>query len=256
MHFQEALELYEAAGMSGGVARSQMHLGRVAWIAREYDRARDLLTACAPGLRQTRDRWSAAFALRTLALVECYAGQFEVARSHLRDSLAIWREVGGRVLLAQLIETSAILAAAAGSYSKAFRMAGAAAAQRLEIETPPTPTWQREIDRWLQRAHAEISVEASDRSFAEGKAMSIDDAVAEAEFREIQAGPALTPLTARELEILCLVASGSTNKEIAAHLHISVATVERHLGNLYGKIGARHRSDATAYAITRHLARQ
>jgi DNA-binding CsgD family transcriptional regulator/pimeloyl-ACP methyl ester carboxylesterase len=62
--------------------------------------------------------------------------------------------------------------------------------------------------------------------------------------------PGAPRLTAREAEILALLARGSANKEIAAHLGLSVHTVERHLTNLYGKIGVRSRSEATAYALT------
>ena len=60
-------------------------------------------------------------------------------------------------------------------------------------------------------------------------------------------------LTKREVEVLRLVASGSTNNEIADDLVLSVRTVERHIGNIYAKIGARGRADATAYALTRNF---
>ena len=60
-------------------------------------------------------------------------------------------------------------------------------------------------------------------------------------------------LTKREVEVLRLVASGNTNNEIANGLVLSVRTVERHIGNIYAKIGARGRADATAYALTRNL---
>jgi DNA-binding NarL/FixJ family response regulator len=53
--------------------------------------------------------------------------------------------------------------------------------------------------------------------------------------------------------VLCLVARGQTNREIAARLVVTVNTVERHLVNLYGKIGARGRADATAFALRRGL---
>lgn len=62
--------------------------------------------------------------------------------------------------------------------------------------------------------------------------------------------PAPEALTPREVEILALLAGGRANKEIAAQLGLSVHTVERHLTNLYGKIGVRSRSEATAYALT------
>jgi len=72
--------------------------------------------------------------------------------------------------------------------------------------------------------------------------------------------PALKPdlalpngLTDREVQVLRLVAAGRTNNEIAAELVLSIRTVERHIGNIYGKIGARGRADATVYALTRGL---
>jgi DNA-binding NarL/FixJ family response regulator len=56
-------------------------------------------------------------------------------------------------------------------------------------------------------------------------------------------------LTPRETEILSLVATGHTNREIADALVLSVRTVERHITNLYTKIGARNRADATMHAL-------
>jgi len=61
-------------------------------------------------------------------------------------------------------------------------------------------------------------------------------------------------LTPRELEVLRLIAGGSTTNEIAAELVLSSGTVERHITNIYGKIGARSRADATAYAFRHGLA--
>ncbi|GAA1571428.1 MULTISPECIES: response regulator transcription factor [Kribbella] len=56
-------------------------------------------------------------------------------------------------------------------------------------------------------------------------------------------------LTAREEEILKLVAEGNSSKEIAALLTISVKTVERHRSNILQKLGLRDRLDLTRYAI-------
>ena len=56
-------------------------------------------------------------------------------------------------------------------------------------------------------------------------------------------------LTLRENEVLELVASGCTNAEIATSLTITLNTVERHITNLYAKINARNKADATAFAI-------
>jgi pimeloyl-ACP methyl ester carboxylesterase/DNA-binding CsgD family transcriptional regulator len=65
--------------------------------------------------------------------------------------------------------------------------------------------------------------------------------------------PTTHRLTARELQVLRLVAAGSTNKEIASALGVAVSTLERHLVNLYTKIGARGRADAIAYALRHGL---
>jgi pimeloyl-ACP methyl ester carboxylesterase/DNA-binding CsgD family transcriptional regulator len=62
-----------------------------------------------------------------------------------------------------------------------------------------------------------------------------------------------SPLTEREREVLRLVAAGQSNKEIAFQLTVSLNTVERHLVNIYTKIGARGRADATAYALRNSL---
>jgi len=61
-------------------------------------------------------------------------------------------------------------------------------------------------------------------------------------------------LTPREVEVLRLIAEGKTNKEIAATLIVSIPTAQRHIANIYNKIGARGRADATAYALSHGLA--
>ncbi|MEX0682616.1 MAG: alpha/beta fold hydrolase [Dehalococcoidia bacterium] len=60
-------------------------------------------------------------------------------------------------------------------------------------------------------------------------------------------------LTARETEVLSLLAGGRTGKEIAAELTVSLSTVQRHIANVYAKIGVRGRVEAAAYALARGL---
>jgi DNA-binding CsgD family transcriptional regulator len=60
-------------------------------------------------------------------------------------------------------------------------------------------------------------------------------------------------LTARELEVLRLVAAGETNKAIAADLFVSERTVDRHLSNIYAKLGVSSRAAATAHAYQHGL---
>jgi pimeloyl-ACP methyl ester carboxylesterase/DNA-binding CsgD family transcriptional regulator len=89
------------------------------------------------------------------------------------------------------------------------------------------------IDRFLRTGTATPST-----SVAAGTAIRL---------REFEA------LTPRERQVLRQVAGGATNKAIAAALGLAVPTVERHLVNLYTKIGARGRADAIAYALRHDL---
>lgn len=60
-------------------------------------------------------------------------------------------------------------------------------------------------------------------------------------------------LTPREAEVLALLAGGHTAKEMADRLTVSVSTVQRHIANIYAKIGARGRVEAAAYAHERGI---
>ena len=65
--------------------------------------------------------------------------------------------------------------------------------------------------------------------------------------------PGAGPLSHRELEVLELVAAGTTNREAAARLYISEATVKTHLLNIYAKLGVSDRAAAVAEAFNRGL---
>ena len=71
---------------------------------------------------------------------------------------------------------------------------------------------------------------------------SLDDELAQAE-----------PLTAREIEVLELLAEGLPNKAIADRLRISDQTVKFHVSSISGKLGAANRTDAVRRAVRRGL---
>jgi DNA-binding NarL/FixJ family response regulator len=93
------------------------------------------------------------------------------------------------------------------------------------------------------------------RAAAHGEA-ALSSAVATrlmSRFREPGPGRGPGPLSQRELEVLELVAGGNTNREAAARLFISEATIKTHLLNIYAKLGVNDRAAAVAEAFNRGL---
>jgi class 3 adenylate cyclase len=66
-------------------------------------------------------------------------------------------------------------------------------------------------------------------------------------------GASADGLTEREIEVLCLVAQGLTNAEVARRLILSPLTINAHLRSIYGKLGVNTRSAATRYAADHGL---
>jgi DNA-binding CsgD family transcriptional regulator len=98
---------------------------------------------------------------------------------------------------------------------------------------------------------AEMELDAA-RSVFEQLGAVPDLARAQALSREAPAKPA-GGLTARELDVLRLVATGKTNRSIAADLFLSEKTVARHVSNIFTKLGLSSRAAATAYAYEHDL---
>ncbi|MGH8977546.1 MAG: helix-turn-helix domain-containing protein, partial [Acidimicrobiia bacterium] len=112
---------------------------------------------------------------------------------------------------------------------------------------------QRDIDD--DRARAEALLE---QAIADGEAVALDVRVARwCALRDDLADPPTAGgaggLSARELEVLALVVTGMTNREIADRLFISDKTVARHVSNVFTKIGVSSRAAATAYAYEHGL---
>ena len=142
----------------------------------------------------------------------------------------------------------------------ALQLAGAAAALRDAIGARQVPLRRDLLERWLSLARGRVAEDVYARHWAAGGELTMQQTIALA-LDVHPTGAADSPtsghhrnaelagLTARELEVLRLIARGRSNKEIGTQLVLSVRTVERHITNLYGKIDARSKADATAYAI-------
>jgi DNA-binding NarL/FixJ family response regulator len=123
-----------------------------------------------------------------------------------------------------------------------------------------------EIDAPYETARTRVLIALACRRLGDDETGTMELAAARRTFARLGATPdvarvdaLLDPprapggLTAREVEVLVLVAKGDTNRAIAAELVISEKTVARHLSNIFTKVGVSSRAAATAYAYEHHL---
>jgi DNA-binding NarL/FixJ family response regulator len=109
------------------------------------------------------------------------------------------------------------------------------------------------------RVAPELGEEAFAAAWSEGRAMALEEAVEYAlepppEAPESKAPPTYpSGLSAREVEVLKLVARGMTDPQIAEELYISPRTVNAHLRSVYHKIGSSTRAEATRFALEHDL---
>jgi non-specific serine/threonine protein kinase len=203
--------------------------------------------------------------MRALADVVCDSRDAPRAAALYRESLALQLEQGERWGIADSLSGLAGAAGALGRAEAAARLFGAAEALyeacRVHLPPPDRPAYAG----FVARARAGADPTAWVASWAAGRALPLQEAVAEAMALAVELetppGPAGSPvacgpfrLSAREREILRLVAAGRTDQEIAAALFISRRTVTTHVSNIMGKLGVDNRAEAAAWAVRRDLA--
>ena len=137
---------------------------------------------------------------------------------------------------------------------RAARLWGAAEALLGKIEAMYTYVPDRSLHRSQVAARSLIEEVAWEAAWAEGREMSREQAIEyalEGPAPPESGVPETYPagLSAREFEILRLVATGLTNAEVAKELFISPRTVNWHLGSIYRKLGFHSRTEAARFAI-------
>jgi DNA-binding NarL/FixJ family response regulator len=141
-------------------------------------------------------------------------------------------------------------------YMQNLELLGAAEALREAVGAFVLPLYSAEYDRGLAAARAELDEEAFRAAWLEGRAMTPEQAIEYALETEEAAPPIpndTTLLSAREVEVLQLVAQGLTDPQVAERLYLSPRTVGVHLRSIYRKLGVPSRAAAVKEAVERHL---
>jgi DNA-binding CsgD family transcriptional regulator/RecA/RadA recombinase len=168
-----------------------------------------------------------------LGLLAHTMGQLDTAAEHFEDALALCRKAGLRPELAWTCHDYADML---------LNPVGAG------FKPAPTPAHQAKAMSLLEEALA-ITRELGMRPLLERVVLLREQA---------ESQPARAPaypdgLSQREVEVLRLIALGKSNREIAKRLVITEGTARRHVSNIYNKIGAANRAEATGYALRRGL---
>jgi non-specific serine/threonine protein kinase len=247
------------AGLPGTLARSYSHTLTVV-LAGAGDLA-EAERAGVAGLARARDAGdlqNQAALLPAIVELDLRAGRIGDAAAHLREGLRVAVRTGSRFYLGTGLAQCASLCAATGRAAEALtlRAACAAADQHQRPSYPPwfLALWEERLGRARQALGPARAQAAEDR----GAAMNIATAAEYALMltdpgrpQSAAAGP--RQLSARERELVTLVARGRTNAQIAAELHISVRTVGSHLDRIRDKTGCHRRADLTRLALTARL---
>jgi len=212
---------------------------------------------CAETLARARDigdLWHQVGLLPMMVTLDLEAGRIREATVHLRESLQLALRTGVSDSVRDNLDCCGHLCAATGRFAEALTAWAALAALRRREKIPDLPVDARRRDKPLRRVRRALGPARARAAEERGAAMS---AAAAAEYALMLADPGPPPpatsgqgrLSARERELVALVAQGRSDAQIAAELYISIRTVRSHLDRIGDKTGCRRRVDLTRLAL-------
>ena len=251
--YEESIAAYRALNDDSGVGHVLNALAGLALRRGDAERATALAGEALTLNRAAAYPWGEGQALYTLGRGRGMLGDMGGAAEALHDSLGTLAEIGDAWYLALPLAALARAAAEARRYDEAARLIGAT--ERLR-PLSGAPVW-RQAEPDLRHAAGIARARLGEERFAalrgEGRALATPEAVALALGGDADAAaPAAGAgglLTARELEVLHLLAEGMPTKEIAEELSISPRTASTHIANIFGKLEVDNRSAAVALAF-------
>lgn len=252
--------MFVILGDGEGIAWSRILLGAAALDRGDRERALELLEVGLALSRQIGYREGVAWALDQLGVLARREGEAARAATLFRESLALHRDLGDRWRTASLLEELAAAEASLGRFERAATLFGAAKALRDALSDPVPPRERLELERGVEAAREGMDEDLFRAAWEAGRATSLervyDHVLTEDVGPPKPASAIQVPtkgLSAREAEVLGLVAEGLTDSEVASRLYLSPRTVGQHLRSVYRKLGVRSRAAATRAAIERGI---
>jgi non-specific serine/threonine protein kinase len=178
--FAESLSLHRARGNSQGIAVALGNLGDVAMEQKNLAAARDNYEESLAIYHELGDKHGIAFALNNLGSAASHQGDYTKARNLHTESLAIYRDLGSLSGIASALEGFAGTLGREGDVVPAARLLGAAERIREDIGSPLPADARKEYDRSVLTVQASLGAASVASHREAGRALTWEDAVAEA----------------------------------------------------------------------------
>jgi non-specific serine/threonine protein kinase len=268
---EEAVARFHALGEINGVSMlSRGFLAIACTVQGNVDRAIELCTESLSICAANGDQWSRSHILFALAHAEWTRGDTRSAAEHVRASLRLKQMFDDVIGIAGDVELLGWIAATEGASERAARLLGASQRIWPVIGTLPLFGFRDLTDARraaTERMRKNLGGPAYDTAFGDGAGLELEQVLAYAAAEPAaeprkdghhkdghrKDGPQkdnvpapMTQLTKREREIAKLVATGMSNKEIAAALFISQRTAESHVEHILAKLGFTSRAQIAA----------
>jgi DNA-binding CsgD family transcriptional regulator len=258
----EGLALFTELGEKEGIANCYSLSGELALSQGDNAAARLQIETSITLYREIGHRRALAESFAILARVVRAQGEKAAAHSIYEESLAIARELNYTPLIASCLEGLADVVSSQGQFRWAAQLLGAAESLREAIGVLIPFIDRANYQRQVAAVRGSLGEHDFAASWSEGRAMTPEQALA-AQGRSrssasITAATIPSPtypagLTAREVQVLSLLAGGLTNREIARELSLSEKTVAHHLTHIFNKTNSENRAAAAAFAIRQGL---
>jgi non-specific serine/threonine protein kinase len=257
--YDEELRIARALGHSLPLAVATLNQGQIAMEMGDLPRALSFFEESLAIHQRANGLTGVATAHLFLGIVKVEMQDHDGAASHYLEAISLFAGAGDQASVATAIE-GLVNATFRRNPASGVQLLGAAAAVRERLGRPPDRWEQSDIRKTIDTVRAMLGDAEYAAAWAAGQTLSLDDAIAIA--LQIEAAPvpqgsgsgaARRGVTRRELDVLCLVAGGRTDQEIADALFISRRTVNTHVSHLLAKLDVPTRKRAVALAREERL---
>jgi DNA-binding CsgD family transcriptional regulator len=259
---EECLAISQEVGFKEGIAAYYCISGQLALRQRDLTTAHSLAENGVALYREMGHLHGTANSLALLGKVLAIEGDYAAAQTPFEQSLAISCELGEQWVAAVCLVELGEVVAEQRQLTWAAQLWGAAESLRDAFGVPIPLVERADYERSVAATHVQLGDRAFAAAWAQGRSMTPEQALAAKGQKPTPPSTATVTsphaypagLTAREVEVLRLVASGLTDLQVAERLVLSPRTVHSHISSIYSKLGVTSRSAATRYAIEHHLA--